>query len=527
MKQTSLPLKHKLKSYFNHFLLLFIILNSCSADSPKVKGQNKTSSVADSSPIEEVNKTDSIQIRYENLNLDTLYLEEQKVIKGQSYVFRTRTFSFNDSALVQEKKFYDPNNKQIINTHLFYYHNQGIELEVIKNKQVICKQIIHKNLFQKNMEEWEFKKARLHHIQFHHFKNGELFFSHTFMSADTQVVFDLMATIQDKPAAANQEIKIINRYLAWESKNSPELYDLTSFQINKNKEIGFISFSDQYQTNEHRDSLAIQTNMDPEYTGEPYFKEEYIVLDQKHRSLFLKQLKISENDSLFIYHYQKDKFLSFKIKNLKVVACVNVYAQGAQNEPDFKGFTQNDYMIGFEIDPIYMKQFGENYYQSFVSVGKSNPFLKNQVKPLVWKRVKVEEFPKGLSRSNDLICSRRVHSSDSTYASINQNYSYYVKDIYTNNGNYTSTLRRLIVIENQSKEIVLDELFEDGESDSPTPLNGMNFESASTPQQWSGKLFKNKPPVVFGFNYSSFGCPHISILDLSENSIYLNCDNRH
>jgi hypothetical protein len=45
--------------------------------------------------------------------------------------------------------------------------------------------------------------------------------------------------------------------------------------------------------------------------------------------------------------------------------------------------------------------------------------------------------------------------------------------------------------------------------------------------QWTGKLFKYKAPVIFGFNGESFGCPHISFLDFSEQSIYKNCDCRH
>jgi hypothetical protein len=64
----------------------------------------------------------------------------------------------------------------------------------------------------------------------------------------------------------------------------------------------------------------------------------------------------------------------------------------------------------------------------------------------------------------------------------------------------------------------------DHESETPAPLNYVESEYI---EQWTGKLFKNKPPVILGFQYVAFGCPGITFLSPTEKDIYIYCDNRH
>lgn len=45
--------------------------------------------------------------------------------------------------------------------------------------------------------------------------------------------------------------------------------------------------------------------------------------------------------------------------------------------------------------------------------------------------------------------------------------------------------------------------------------------------QWTGEIFKDRPPVIFGFLFHSSGCPSIDFIEQSENSVRINCDNRH
>jgi hypothetical protein len=52
-------------------------------------------------------------------------------------------------------------------------------------------------------------------------------------------------------------------------------------------------------------------------------------------------------------------------------------------------------------------------------------------------------------------------------------------------------------------------------------------DSANIREQWTGRLFKNKPPVSFGFEYQSFGYHGITLLSETEKEIWISCDNRH
>ncbi len=94
--------------------------------------------------------------------------------------------------------------------------------------------------------------------------------------------------------------------------------------------------------------------------------------------------------------------------------------------------------------------------------------------------------------------------------------------------------RHLLVIDKKSGEVVVEQLFQRGENILPTPLNfGIEFEKDNVEndytilrEQWTGKLFKNKPLVVFGFEWSPY-CPAITFLSQTEKSIWINCDSRH
>jgi hypothetical protein len=528
MKQSNLHSKLRFKSYLKNFIYLLIILCSCGSDAASDKKVSSQTEQIDSTVSVSKTVIDSL-INYESLDYDTNYTELKKELNEQTFHFFFYEYSLNDSGVFQEKKQFNKNN-ELIFKNINYFHNKEIHFYVLKNQRPFFDERIDKNLFKSVLEEWEFNRIKLFDIQYHHHKNGELFFNTTFMSADTNIVTEVMFSIKDSPQKTKNVIKIINPNDYFNFRNKPDVYYLSTFHFNNKKEIGFISFSDKYQLNEDEDSLAIQTKTEDEfeYNSNKYYRDEYIKLDNKHRKRFLNQLKISENDSLFIYHYEKDTIMSFKIKNLNVVACINFYRQGEQNEPNFEGFDQYDYMIGFEIESFILKTLGENYYKSFVCVGKVNPFVKNQLKPVVWTKIHRSQFPgMGFNTANELLMKRKQISSDTCYKFTDTNYSYYIKDMYMDYENYLPKLRRLIIFENKTGEIVHDELIIRGESTFLVPLNGMKNEEENYIYQWTGKLFKYKAPVIFGFNSESFGCPHISFLDFSERSIYINCDNRH
>ena len=61
-----------------------------------------------------------------------------------------------------------------------------------------------------------------------------------------------------------------------------------------------------------------------------------------------------------------------------------------------------------------------------------------------------------------------------------------------------------------------------------TSLSGIQTEQEDRRNsQWTGTLFKNKPPVIFGFTSESFGCSVITLMEKAGGEIPINCDNRH
>ena len=94
-------------------------------------------------------------------------------------------------------------------------------------------------------------------------------------------------------------------------------------------------------------------------------------------------------------------------------------------------------------------------------------------------------------------------------------------DYYLINDNH------LVIVETATKKLITEAIFTEGESTSRATLSFANSVNENAPEQWTGNLFKNKPPVFFGFTYESFGCTNINFIENPSNSIYLHCDNRH
>ena len=147
-------------------------------------------------------------------------------------------------------------------------------------------------------------------------------------------------------------------------------------------------------------------------------------------------------------------------------------------------------------------------------------YLK-QLKAIKWNETAIAKVPVAAINPeyNDLI---KTASKKTAYSYKSNGFEYFLQD-YINEE--TVLLRRLIVKEGKTNKIVCDKYYRESEGGSFAQLND-NSEDKEV-NQWTGKLFKNKPEVVFGFVYVSFGCPGISFLDNNEPDVFLNCDNRH
>lgn len=274
-------------------------------------------------------------------------------------------------------------------------------------------------------------------------------------------------------------------------------------------DVALISLSDIYLLSEHPDSLAI-----PDVSGKTEAESKYLKLNDTYRKRFLTGAKISEADKIFIYDYSTNTLKSVPVKSLQVVACLNIY--GAEFP-----YSQFDYMIGFEIDRKLLTGFDKYFENTLVTIGKKNPFLAEQLKNIVWKKAEQQTYLLPPINSNDSLALNVFfgglkYELSSEYEFISDEHHLFIQDITIKESQWTSA-KRLIVVDAKSKKVIKEKIFYNGESATFAPLQN----------QWTGKLFKNKPPVIFGFQYVTFGCPHLTFLDNISSDIYINCDNRH
>jgi len=176
---------------------------------------------------------------------------------------------------------------------------------------------------------------------------------------------------------------------------------------------------------------------------------------------------------VFIYDYSIDALVSFTVKNLNVVACLNVY--GA----DWP-YSQDDFMIGFEVNKNSLTDFDKYFTNSLAYVGKKNPFVRGQVKPIIWKKIDPSDYPSKELPAYDHSYAGKCVTGDAYKFEID-GLQYFVQDLVRLADNWVS-VKRLIVIDLKTKETVCEKLFYSGESASFAPLDN----------QWTGRLFKNK-----------------------------------
>lgn len=273
---------------------------------------------------------------------------------------------------------------------------------------------------------------------------------------------------------------------------------------------GFVSLSDINRLSEHPDSLALP-DLSNDNTG-GYEKFSYIELGAEFRARFFSRTNISETDKVFIYSYSEDINVSIPVSDLKVVAWLNAYTMPSECPcPEYY------YQIGFEIENKFLTDYENHFVNTLVFVGEKNPFVRNQIKPVVWQEIDSIEFP------SNLISSQVNYSFGNddyeydlgmSYKFENEKYQFFIQKLIKIDSQFGL---RLIVLDRKTKEKIDERLYHSGESSSFAPLDN----------QWVGYLFKDKPIVIFGFKWISFGCPSITLIGSNEEEIAINCDNRH
>ena len=285
-----------------------------------------------------------------------------------------------------------------------------------------------------------------------------------------------------------------------------EIFDLKYIEKDSIHSFGFISLSEIHHLSEHPDSLATPDFSNIEIEEAPNY--EYIELDSSYRKRFLSATHISETDKVFLYDYSVNSLLKFTVKNLKAVACLNYYGG------DWP-YSQNEYMIGFEIEKKYLTAFDKYYCNAIVSIGKKNPFIRGKVKQVTWIKIQPSDFPSKEIPNYDSAYTGKCITGDA-YKFELEGLQYFLQELVRVTDQSVQA-KRLIVIDFKTKKTICEKYFYSGEGASFAPMEN----------QWTGKLFKNKPSVIFGFHYVSFGCPYFTFLNSSESDLYIKCDNRH
>lgn len=300
--------------------------------------------------------------------------------------------------------------------------------------------------------------------------------------------------------------------------HSQEL-NLFSYWYIEDNAIGFISLSDVYALSEHPDSSAI-----PDIKKLSVDQSLSIALDGAYRQRFFKGTGISESDNVYIYNYAENKLKTFKAKELQVIALLDFYAS-VEEWP----FSQYDYMIGFQIDNSQLTDFKENYYDVLVYIGKENPFITGALEPITWDRAEAKDktLLSTVPTDDSFFTDREItdYTVGDTYTYESGGYTYYIQNLF--DGNNELFVRHLIVLNSATKKLVCERLYDQWEGNGLTSLNIRGEENEYADYQWTGKLFNGMDPVIFGFQYFSFGCPYITILNSNDEEVYIYCDNRH
>lgn len=288
-----------------------------------------------------------------------------------------------------------------------------------------------------------------------------------------------------------------------------KLYYVSASYTSKKGDLktGFVNISDcffkyQFDTNGNivkKPILAIDN-----------YSKDTILLNQKERLKFLKRTNIKESDSLFIYNFNGN-VTTFLVKNLQVIACINTYFSPLEYNRE-----EADYELGFEMGNNFKSGSG------LVFVGNKNPFSKNELKKMIWKKTNPKSLPKfifkEIVRSNLLGLNLQI-----CYVFLYSNLEFYLLDYQQGN---VSDFRFLVVYDQEKQQILYSEIQRETESISFNPINTIDS-NINYGNQFVGKLFKNKAPVFFGFYNHSFGCPSITVLDKTEPKVPILCDNRH
>ncbi|MFV0346865.1 MAG: hypothetical protein ACK5IQ_11560 [Bacteroidales bacterium] len=304
----------------------------------------------------------------------------------------------------------------------------------------------------------------------------------------------------------NENKMIVDSKYTASSEQKQQYTDLRIYELElylkdeiKEEYSPFISLTDGFIFSDSPDSVII----DKKYFGDNEF-DDYHRLDSEHRKRFLAQLGVSEDDKVFVYNYMIDSLFSYTVKELPVIARAN---DDSYNTPA----TQYDYLVGFDLNEKYSVSDVDAAIENFVYIGKENPFAIGKLKPFVWKAA--DKLPEPIADKFD----------KADYQDESKVYSAEADD---NIFFYAPMTGKFFVVDKAWENVLYQTVFYQNDDAGLTPLNYTNEDFPDEVYQWTGVLFKGKPPVIFGFEFLTSGCGEIRFLDKEKTYIRILCDNR-
>ena len=285
------------------------------------------------------------------------------------------------------------------------------------------------------------------------------------------------------------------------------LYQISVSYIDSNGEV-FVSPSDFYEI----DSLDLPIREMQKRLSQGKKIQQYIVLDDKYKKRIFEKTNYSPSDTIFVYNYEKNILKKYPITDLRTVAYIHINSD--ENKIDIKKCK-----IGFELayDPDDISQEESRiYWEAYAYIGKENPFVENQMKPMAWVKVDKEKFPLPYTIIHE------EYYWGNTYRYEDQEVICYLRDFHINEGyEKFHDKRYLVVLDAKTKRIIKTAFWEESELlvfDSPYDRDDLSFSISI------GRLLKNRPITICGLNYRYFQCLPIVFLDQQYSDLNNFCD---
>jgi len=279
------------------------------------------------------------------------------------------------------------------------------------------------------------------------------------------------------------------------------------YESNDETRQGFINLSELYPFDYDNDSNTI--------IPEEKLGEEPIEFSRNESNKILEKMGVSKNDSLYIFSFIKDTVYKFKLDDLKMIAFLNPYTRGVNGTKEY------EYEIGLNLED----QFAEKG-ESFAYIGVENPFQTGKIKPLIWNSTANDNFPLKQPKINN---RRELDSiAFETYTLSMLHFKYYIQSqIYYRDNRSRVKSHQLVTVDTTTNKIIRTLNYHSSESISIGPVYKSTDEKQKYYYSWTGELFKNKPPIIYGLYGNSFGCTTVDFIYDEEPSINILCDNRH